>query len=150
MEDRRAIVGIAHVSQYRFDLIRPCDHCPFRKDEGRIEFSNRSRAEEIEESAYRNGFVCHEHAEWLEEDESPWGEGGAYARADGSSQHCFGALFMYLRNGSGNVPWEWAMEEDEDLETRWWDRLTPEQLNHALAVVWENEEEFFEAHDDAD
>lgn len=128
----------------RFDLIRPCKHCPFRRDETRITFAARERAEEIEELAYRQGFVCHEHAQEPDED---YEDSGYEFREDGSSQHCFGALFMYLRNGHGNVPWEHYIEEDEEREVQWWDRLTPEQLNHALAVVWENEEEFFEANE---
>ena len=65
------------MSEFRYDLFRACDHCPFRRDEGRIKFSCRERAEEIEESAYRHGFVCHEHAEWLDEDDDPINGGGA-------------------------------------------------------------------------
>ena len=129
----------------KFDLVRPCKHCPFRRDEGRIKFACRERAEEIEEIAYRQGFVCHEHGEDIEVGEDSYID----FREDGSSQHCFGALYMYLRQGSGNVPWENAIEEDEGLEERFWSRLTSEQLAHAETVVWESEEEFLEAHDES-
>lgn len=128
----------------KFDLIRPCKHCPFRRDEGRIKFACRERAEEIEEMAYRHGFVCHEHAEPPDDDDE---EGGYDFRDDGTSQHCFGALFMFIRDGGSSVPWEEYIAEDESRETEWWDRLTIEQLNHAHEVVWENEEEFFEANE---
>jgi hypothetical protein len=131
----------------RFDLVRPCDACPFRTSgEGHIVFADRGRAEEIEESAYRNGFVCHEHAEYVEDYELD--EDGYYPRTDGSSQHCFGALYMYLRNGNGNVPWEHATEEDEELEQRWWDHMTLEQLAAADKLVFESVEAFLETHDE--
>lgn len=127
----------------KFDLIRPCKHCPFRNDETRITFASRERAEEIEEIAYRQGFVCHEHGEDIETDE----DSHIDFREDGTSQHCFGALFMYLRHGSGNVPWENYTDEDESREAAWWDRLTAKQLNDAHLLVWESEDEFFEAND---
>ena len=133
----------------RFDLVRPCDACPFRTSgEVRIIFSDRGRAEEIEESAYRLGFVCHEHAECVEDDS--WEEDGFYPREDGSSQHCFGALYMYLRNGNGNVAWENATEDDEYLEQRWWDHMTLEQIVAADKLVFESEEAFLDAHGNED
>ncbi len=131
----------------KFDLVRPCEHCPFSKGENRITFAARSRAEEIEELAYREGFVCHEHADVVEEGDYVITPEGYYPRLDGSSQHCFGALYMYLRNGSGNVPWEYAIEEDEGLEARWWDRLTQDQINAADKLCFDREEEFLEAND---
>ena len=121
----------------RFDLKRPCRLCPFANTEHRITFASRERAEEIEEAAYRQGFVCHEHSELVEEDE--YNEGGFVFAADGSSQHCWGALAMYLHNsGSGNVPFEWLSEEEQQ---RWWDRADTD----ALSIVFEDEEAFLEA-----
>ena len=113
----------------RWDLKRFCTHCPFANTDTRITF------------ACRNGFVCHEHGE----SDDDYEEGGIVFRDDGSSQHCWGAIAMYLKNGSGsgNVPWEYAIEEDEDLEQRWWDRADME----ALKQVFDSEEAFIEAND---
>ena len=124
---------------YRWDLIRPCAHCPFRSDEGRITFRGRDRAAEIEEGAYRQGFVCHEHAETFEDDYSD--ESRIGPRLDGTSQHCAGALLMYLAGGGGgNVPFE---------------RLSWAKQSHVLdridwqASVFESPEEFIDAnHED--
>lgn len=118
----------------RWDLKRPCENCPFANTEHSIKFACRERAEEIEESAYRNGFPCHVHAENVEESE--YDEGG-YVFGD-TPQHCWGAIAMYLKNGSGNVPWEYAIEEDPELEARWWKRCDME----AYAKVFDGEEEF--------
>ncbi len=125
----------------RFDLKRPCKHCPFVNTEHRITFACRDRAEEIEETAYRQGFVCHEHGETVENEYT--GESWIDWKEGGNSQHCFGALAMYLQNGSGNVPWEWAIEEDPDLEERWWKRCDME----ALRTVFEDEEAFLKANE---
>jgi len=94
----------------KWDLKRPCKLCPFRKEEGVIRFACRERAEEIEESAYRNGFVCHEHSTYVEDNE--YGEGGYTFGPDGE-QHCVGALMMYLDSG-GNVPFEHLDEDEQD------------------------------------
>ena len=131
----------------KWDLVRPCKNCPFSTHDTRIKFATRSRAREIEEHAYREGFPCHEHAEWVEEEDDPIGGGGAYFRQDGTTPHCFGAIYMYLRNGAGNVPWEWAVEEDEDLEERWWAHLTSEQITAASRDVWETEQDFINSHE---
>ena len=113
--------------------------CPFANTKGRITFRGRERAEEIEETAYREGFVCHEHAEYVENHVLE--EDGYYPREDGSSQHCFGAIAMYLHEGGGNVPWEHATEEDEGLETRWWDRVKLKDYKQCF----DGPEEFIEA-----
>ena len=94
----------------KFDLKRPCENCPFRNGPTRIVFACRERAEEIEEMAYRQGFVCHLTADEVEGDE---GETHFDFRADGGSQHCAGALLMYLKSGmGGNVSFE-KLSEDE-------------------------------------
>lgn len=124
----------------KFDLIRPCKNCPFANTPNRIVFTCRDRAQEIEEIAYRQGFVCHEHGESVEIDD---GEEVIDFRADGSSQHCFGALAMYLQDGGANVPWERATDDDPGLEERWWSRVDMQ----ALRAVFENEEEFLKANE---
>lgn len=130
----------------KFDLIRPCENCPFADTPTRIKFAARERAEEIEETAYREGFVCHDHAEFVDEDDEGFREEGFHPRLDGSSQHCFGAVAMYLKQSTANVPWQEAIEEDEDLEERWWSRV---DMN-ALATIWEDEEAFMDANDGLD
>jgi len=122
----------------RFDLKRPCKLCPFANTPDRITFACRDRASEIEGLAYRQGFVCHEHAEHIEDDD--YGEGGFDFRADGSSQHCFGAIAMYVKDGGANVPWEGLSDEQQK---RWWDRADPQ----ALETIFENEEAFLEANE---
>lgn len=92
----------------RFDLKTPCRNCPFRTDDTAIRFSCRERAEEIEETAYRYGFPCHLSAELNEDDEDGGFEFGA------ETQHCAGALIMYLRDGGGNVVWERLAEEEQE------------------------------------
>ncbi len=124
----------------KFDLKRACTNCPFMNIPERITFAARERAEEIEETAYRQGFPCHEHAEWIEADDDYLGDGGAGWKRDGSTQHCWGSLAMHLQNG-GSIPWERAIEDDEDLEQRWWDRADPK----ALRLVFKNEDEFLDA-----
>ena len=123
----------------RFDLKRPCDNCPFADTPKRITFQCRDRASEIEELAYRQGFVCHEHAESVEETE--YEDGGFMFRDDGSSQHCWGAIAMYLKEGGSSVPWEGAIDDDPDLEERWWNRAD----KAALKTVFDGEEAFLNA-----
>ncbi len=130
----------------KFDLKKPCKNCPFANTPDRITFACRERAEEIEELAYRQGFVCHLHSEHIDEDDDYGGEGGFDFAADGSSQHCFGALAMHIRDGGSTVPWERACEDDEELEGRWWDRADQK----ALATVYESEDEFFDANTQAE
>ena len=119
----------------RFDLKRPCELCPFVNTDRRITFACRERAEEIEEIAYRQGFVCHEHAECIEDDLET---DGFYPRVDGSSQHCWGAIAMYVKNGDANVPWEMMSDK---AQNRWWDRADMK----ALKTVFDGVEEFLEA-----
>lgn len=125
----------------KWDLKRPCAKCPFRrvteqeaKDVKVIRFAERSRAVEIEESAYRNGFVCHEHSTYVEDEE---GEGGFTFGEDGE-QHCVGFLLMHA-SGGGNVPFQHL---DEDEQDRIWERIEAKQY----AEVWENETEFLDSY----
>ncbi len=92
----------------KFDLKTPCKNCPFRTDATAIRFTCRERAEEIEESAYRNGFPCHLSADLNEDDEDGGFEFGE------NTQHCAGAMIMYLSGGFGNVPYEWLSERQQE------------------------------------
>lgn len=80
----------------KFDLKTPCLNCPFRTDATAIRFSCRERAEEIEESAYRNGFPCHLSAVDTSEDDP---EEGRYVFGD-NTQHCVGFIIMALKDGN--------------------------------------------------
>lgn len=125
----------------RFDLKRPCFNCPFVNTPNRITFACKERAQEIEELAYRQGFVCHLHSEEVEETE--YQAGGFDFASDGSSQHCFGALAMYIKYGGSTVPWEAACDDDDSLEERWWSRVD----KYALRPVFSDEEQFIAAND---
>ena len=94
----------------RFDLRTPCKNCPFRTDETAIRFACRERAEEIEESAYRNGFPCHLSAKYTGDDD----EDGGFEFGE-NTQHCAGAMIMYLLDGSdGNIPMERLSDRQRD------------------------------------
>ena len=123
----------------KFDLKKSCLNCPFADTPDRITFACRERAEEIEDMAYRQGFVCHLHSEYIEEGE--FEEGGFDFANDGSSQHCFGALAMHIKDGGSTVPWERATDDDPDLEERWWKRADEK----ALLKVFDGEDAFLDA-----
>lgn len=80
----------------KFDLKTPCKNCPFRTDATAIRFSCEERAQEIEESAYRNGFPCHLSAVDTSEDDE---ENGGYTFGE-NTQHCAGAIIMFLKDGN--------------------------------------------------
>lgn len=116
----------------RFDLQKPCRNCPFRTDETAIRFACRERAEEIENSAYRNGFPCHLSGEIDDDADDAGYEFGP------NTQHCAGAMIMYLnRGGSGNVVFErLSAKQQGRLE----DRLDFD------APVYENETAFLDSY----
>ncbi len=120
----------------RFDLKTPCKNCPFRSDETRIRFSCRERAEEIEESAYRNGFPCHLSAHDTTED-NPDDENGGYVATE-NSQHCIGFIIMQIKETGGGSPWPGIRNDEELLE-----RL--EAQVDMRAPVFESAEDFFKA-----
>lgn len=95
---------------------RPCRHCPFAPTNTRIVFSNRRRAEEISEQAYRRGFPCHESAVDTS-DEDP--RGGFVFGA--KTQHCAGAVMMHLSELGGD-PYP-GIGNDEELAGKLVDRL---------------------------
>lgn len=115
----------------KYDLKTPCKNCPFRNDESRITFSCKERAEEIAESAYRNGFPCHLSAAHDDNDEG----GGFYD--DGNAQHCAGFIIMKMKE-EGGEPWP-GIDNDEELAERLSGRID------WAAPVFESEEEFIEA-----
>lgn len=95
-----------------FKLKRPCKNCPFSPLETRITFADLERAEEIEESAYRNGFPCHLSAINTQEDEDGnENEDGGYVFG-AKTQHCAGAIMMYLAGGESEWP---GIDNDDDL-----------------------------------
>ncbi len=99
----------------KFDLKTPCKNCPFRTDDTRITFADRERAEEIEEHTYRHGFPCHLSAvceEYLD------GEEGFVPGPD--TQHCIGAIIMYMKSGETCWP---GIGNDEDLVDRLWEQI---------------------------
>ncbi len=98
----------------KYDLKKPCKNCPFRTDKTAIRFATKERAEEIEESAYRNGFPCHLSAELDEDDEDAGFEAGP------NTQHCAGALIMYMQSGETEWP---GVDNDDELVSRLWKRL---------------------------
>ena len=98
-----------------FDLKTPCKNCPFRTDETRITFACRERAEEIEEQAYRWGFPCHLSA--VHEEYADGEEGFVPGE---NTQHCIGAIIMYMKSGENCWP---GIDNDEDLVEKLWDQI---------------------------
>lgn len=122
----------------RFDLKVPCKNCPFGTGKHRITFACKERAEEIAESAYRNGFPCHLSAHNTEDDDDDCGEesGFVFAR-HGNTQHCAGALAMFINDGHDCTP---GTGNNEDL----FETLRG-QLVDAFPIVFETEQDFIEA-----
>ena len=123
----------------RFKLQRPCRHCPFRNDETRIRFASRERAIEIEDQAYRQGFPCHETAEYQDD---PEGDRAGFVFGEHSS-FCIGYVIMRLKtDGSDGCPWP-AIDNDERLLTA----LSKHLGDWRNAPVFDTEEEFFAANE---
>ena len=121
----------------RYDLKTPCKNCPFRSDDTGIRFRCRSRAEEIEELAYREGFPCHLSAEFVDDDETPDGESGGYYPGE-NTQHCIGYIIMQLAEAMGAWP---GIDNDEDL----YEKLA-EQVDYS-APVFGSTEDFLAANE---
>lgn len=119
----------------RFDLKTPCLNCPFRSDKTAIRFACRERAEEIEESAYRNGFPCHLSAVDTSEDDPEY---GGYVFGE-NTQHCAGYIIMQLNEGYDS-PWP-GIYNDEDLL----DKLAMQM--DRKAPVFADSEAFFSANE---
>ena len=115
----------------RFDLAKPCKNCPFGIAKTRIRFSCAERAEEIEETAYRNGFPCHLSAV-LDEDND---EDGGYEFGP-NTQHCAGAAITFLNGGYDT----WPGIDNKELKEKVVARL---MANSRMA--FDSSEEFIEA-----
>lgn len=125
----------------KFDLVRPCKYCPFRNDETRITLQCRERAEEIAETAYRQGFPCHETAEYLEDD-TGYEEEGYYATEE--SQMCGGFIAMKLKEQ--DVPPSFRENEEGMDEEELFCKLES-KVDFLNLPVFESEEEFLEANE---
>ncbi len=125
----------------RFDLKVPCKNCPFRTGPSRITFACKERAEEIAETAYRNGFPCHLSAiDTSEDEDGNCNEDGGYEfDPEGTTQHCAGALAMFINGGEDCWP---GVDNDDELVERLVD-----QLVDAFPLVFESEEAFIAAND---
>ena len=100
----------------RYEMTRPCKHCPFRNDSSAIRFQCRERAEDIAFTAYLFGFPCHTSADYVEDDADDAAESG-YVFGQ-STQHCVGYIIMQIQESQG-TPWPGINMEQELL-----DRLT--------------------------
>lgn len=103
----------------RFDLKEPCKHCPFGVAETRIRFASPQRAAEIEETAYRFGFPCHQSAVLVEEDD--WDSDMAGYVPGPNSQHCAGSIFMLVNEGHDC----WPGIGNEELAPDYLARIAP-------------------------
>jgi hypothetical protein len=81
--------GRGECERMNYDLVRPCDNCPFRSD--KPFFFSRERAEEIADGITRQQrtFTCHKTTVACGEDEEFGG------MKDGpNAQHCAGAMIL--------------------------------------------------------
>lgn len=122
----------------RFDLTQPCKHCPFRRDETRITFASRERAEEIEEQAYRHGFPCHVSAECVDD---PLNDQESFVFGN-DTQHCAGYVLLQLHEDAG-AGWP-AIGNDEELAAELAGKMD------WTAPVFESVSEFLNANTPAD
>lgn len=85
----------------RFELKRPCDNCPFRR-EGGVRHLAPERVAQIA-GAMLDGqgatFACHKTTIDVEDD-----DGVEHRAAGPRSQHCAGALIFAEKNGNANQP----------------------------------------------
>ena len=112
----------------KFNLRSPCKNCPFGDKPTRIVFSCRERAEEIEELAYRRGFPCHLSATLDEDAEEAGYEFGP------ETQHCVGAIGMFLNDGYDT----WPGIDNRTIRA---------DYTKAQAAAFESCEAFFEANE---
>lgn len=88
----------------KFDLVRPCAHCPFRSDIR--PFLTQERAAEIARALLSDQtFSCHETVDYdaMEADED--GETRYVTGKD--EQHCAGAMIVLERQGKANQMMRW-------------------------------------------
>lgn len=115
-----------------FQLKVPCKNCPFANRDTRIRFACRERAEEIEESAYRNGFPCHLSADDTSDEDE---ENGGFVFGE-NTQHCVGAIGMFKNDDHCTWPGVDNAEWMEDAD-----------YSEAQAVAFESSEDFFRANE---
>ncbi len=121
----------------RYDMTRPCKHCPFRTDNSAIRFQCVERAQDIAFSAYMFGFPCHTSADYVEDKSEDNAESGyVFGR---QTQHCAGHIIMQIQESEGR-PWP-GINLDQDLL----DRLT-EQVDFN-APVFHDLNSFFKANE---
>lgn len=97
---------------HKFDMRRPCNHCPFRTDKTAIRFANLDRAKEIAWSAFLFGFPCHTTADYFEDDSTA---NSGYIFGD-DTQHCAGYLIMQIKDSNGKT-WP-GIDHDQNLITQ--------------------------------
>jgi len=112
------------------DLKVPCRNCPFANRDTRIKFAARERAEEIAEGAYRNGFPCHLSAHDTSDED--WEDGGFVFGEN--TQHCVGAIAMFLKCGYTSWP---GTDNDDAISDR--------DYSEAMKIAFESEEAFIAA-----
>ncbi len=128
----RGLEGVGLMPDAGYQLKRPCRNCPFSTVETRIKFSCRERAEEIAETAYRQGFPCHLSAAY--EEETDYRPGGFVFGE--KTQHCAGAIMMFLADDHDCWP---GINNDDGLADRLRERMD------WTAPHFESEEAFLEA-----
>jgi hypothetical protein len=112
------------MSDWRFDLVRPCVNCPFRTDV-RFHF-RRQRAEDIVRAVIERDqtFQCHKTVDYS----------GDEAAAGERPQNCAGALILHEKLGKPN--WRFRFAHGLGL-------YNPERLDMEAPVV-SSVEEFIE------
>jgi hypothetical protein len=114
-----------------FDMKTPCNNCPFRHDVPG--FLRQARAEEIAESLLNDQtFPCHKTTKDAEDE-----DGESYRYADGTSQHCAGAMIMLMNMGMPNQMMRIAMRLGG---------FNPDELD-MCAPVFGEDWQFIEHHD---
>jgi hypothetical protein len=122
----------------RFDLKTPCMHCPFSTHAEGIRFHDQFRALEIYLTADNWGFPCHKSATSGHVDgDEDYDEGSGFVfKKDGSTQHCVGALIMFMKEGR---PWTRGTGMDRQVFEDLRKRVAPD------APVFNSIEEFLAA-----
>lgn len=82
----------------KFDLVRPCESCPFSTNPGAVRYLGYDRAEQIVESVLNDEtFTCHKT--------NDFSSGDVVETSD--SQHCAGVLILLEREEMPNQMMRW-------------------------------------------
>lgn len=124
----------------RFNMVRPCPHCPFRSDNP--PFLHKERAKEIAQ-AFKEGnwFACHQTTVYREDEETGDGD----MECTDSSEHCAGAMILLEKIGWPSQ----AMQLSERLGNLGClgdDFYRPERLE-MTAPVYDSLETFVQVHE---